>query len=87
MLRKAVGNANWQNDVKHSWRYEKRGCDDIIYICTAPHEVNLTFNHLTSEQDNFHEVPIKLAGQPSRELVGTKSFQKEKPLGQLLCSR
>jgi len=46
-----------------------------------------TSNHLTREQDNFHEVPVKLAGQPGRELVGTGSFQKEKPSGQLLCLR
>jgi hypothetical protein len=44
----------------------------------VPPEVNLTSNHLTMEQDNFHEVPIKLAGQPGRELVGTGSFQKKK---------
>jgi hypothetical protein len=43
--------------------YEKRDRDDIIYFCTILHEVNLTFNHLTREQDNFHEVPVKLAGQ------------------------
>jgi hypothetical protein len=51
-----------------------RGRDDIIYVCTVPHEVNLTSNHLTREQDNFHEVPVKLAGQPGCELVGTGSF-------------
>jgi len=34
--------------------------------------------------DNFHEVPVKLVGKPGHELVGTRSFQKEKPLGQLL---
>jgi len=36
---------------------------NIIYFCTILHEVNLTFNHPTKEQDNFHEVPVKLAGQ------------------------
>ncbi len=64
---------------------KKRGCDDIIYICIVPHEVNITSNHLTKEQDNFHENLIKMPGQPGHELVGTGSFQKEKPLGQLLC--
>jgi hypothetical protein len=38
-----------------------------------------TFHHLTREQDNFHEASVKLAGQPGGELVGTGSFQKEKP--------
>jgi hypothetical protein len=45
----------------------------------VPCEVNLTSNHLTREQDNFHEASVKLAGQPGGELVGTGSFQKEKP--------
>jgi hypothetical protein len=30
------------------------------------------------DQNNFHEVPVKMAGQPGRELVGTGSFLKKK---------
>jgi len=44
----------------------------------VPHEINLTSNHLTRDQNNFHEVPVKLAGQPGRELVRTGSFPKKK---------
>ncbi len=61
MAKKAVGNTSWRNGVKHSQWYEKRGRDDIIYICTIPHEKNLTSKHLTREKDNFHEILVKLS--------------------------
>jgi hypothetical protein len=54
MAGKAAGNASWRNGVKHSWRYEKRGRDDIIYVRTVPCGVNLTSKNLTRERDNSH---------------------------------
>jgi hypothetical protein len=54
MARKAAGNASWRNGVKHSYRYGKRGRDDIIYVRTVPRGVNLTSKNLTRERDNSH---------------------------------
>ncbi|KAH0757732.1 hypothetical protein KY290_021225 [Solanum tuberosum] len=49
-------------------RYEKRGRDDIIYVCTAPRGIDPASNQVFDQGTG--EFPLPLEGQPGRERGG-----------------
>ncbi|OMP10576.1 hypothetical protein COLO4_04428 [Corchorus olitorius] len=73
----SAGNASWRSGVKHPYRYEKRGRDDIIYVRTAPRGVDPASDQVFDQGTG--EFPLPQAGQPGRERGGNGLPKKPAP--------
>ncbi|EEF42355.1 conserved hypothetical protein [Ricinus communis] len=86
----SAGNTSWRSGVKHLKRYEKRGRDDIIYICITPRGVNPSSKQVFDQRTG--EFPLLLAGQLAVSVVGTDFPKSQAPAGlkfevYLLCEK